>query len=330
MPRKRRNVPVAGAAPPDRHNSLESNQERSLPLLLPAVVNIARDAAAGKAYPLSSVSTLNIRLAEKDRMAVEQWLHSGSLVQLGDVLRRHPLLVRHPAVFQQLQHLHQLAHTPDAAVYEEIDATAPDDAPPAGMQRAAGDALRVLLERLVQGLLAPGWRLIPPGGRPGRKRSTRPYESERLLDEYQDLLSLLTHEEVRPARRGRLPPKDTTAREQALSSVIQRVWEAAETSKDFRTEPTPDAPANIGSLTPMDQLAYTWTVPSVRPLPSEKITALAAEAVELADEGPIRDHIAYALLGHSWGLTKGQVRGRIDTARKRRGVPAQIRPPRRR
>jgi hypothetical protein len=298
-------------------------------LLFPALAKIARAARAGVAVPLPRGSTLRVSWSQEARKAVEQWLCDGNLAQLGEALQRHPFLIGHPAVFKQLKHLHWLSRTLDAGAYKEVDATAPDDVPPAGTRLAAREALRLLLERLAQGLLVSGWRLVPPGRRPGRRPVMSTRESVRLLSEYEDLLSLLRREVVRPTGRGRWSPKTAPAWEQELSSVIRRVWEAADTSMDCSTEIVPGAPAGVHSLPPVEQLEYMRTVFSVRPLPTQKIRVLAHEAVELAAAGPIRDHIARALLGHSWGLTVGQVRGRIAAARRDHGALTRARPSRR-
>jgi hypothetical protein len=84
-------------------------------LLLPAVAKIARGAATGETHSLPSESALKVAWSQGGRKAVERWLHSGDLAQLGDALQRYPFLAGHPAVFKQLQYIHRLTCTLDAA-----------------------------------------------------------------------------------------------------------------------------------------------------------------------------------------------------------------------
>jgi hypothetical protein len=252
--------------------------------------------------------------SKTERDAVEQWIRTGSLIQLGELLQYHPTLIGHPAVFNQLEYLHRLAWTWDTGDLEAFRQPPEDDAPPAGTRKAAGDALRGLLERFVQGLLWPGWRLVPPRNRPGRRPSNPIGDSVRLLSEYEDLLALLRQQVHRPRRRGPLSPKERAAWEPQLAAAISKVWQTAETSKEYDIATT--LPADFPSLPLLTQLEQMETLVSVRLLPPEKVRAWAHEVAEMATEGPIRDRIAYELLGYSWGLTKHQVRGRIQAARR--------------
>jgi len=140
--------------------------------------------------------------SRRERDAVEQWIRTGSLIQLGELLQWHPTFIAHPAVFNQLEYLHQLASTSDAGDSEAFGQPPEDDAPPAGTREAAAEALRRLLECLVEGLLWRGWRLVPPRRRPGRRPSNPIGESLRLLSEYEDLLALLRQEVHRPRPHG--------------------------------------------------------------------------------------------------------------------------------
>jgi hypothetical protein len=297
-------------------------------LLLPALAKIVRAAHAGLAPSIPATSTLSVAWSDKARSGVERWLHGGDCAHLADVVRQHPLVFAHPAVFKQLAYLHRLAGTLDAGDYEAAGFTPPENAPPAGTRTGAHGLLRAMAEALVQGLLGHGWSLKRPPMRRGRKAATPAHWKEQLLSEYEEVIGLLRKETVRPSDG---PTQSSVSKEtwiRALGATIQRVWEAADVSKEIRTELVPGSPPNVECLSPFEALQYTRTVFVQLPLSSDKVRRWAEEAAELAAEGPVRDRLAYELLAHRWGLTRNQVRRRIEDARRLRGAHSRPRRPR--
>lgn len=223
---------------------------------------------------------------------------SPTIVVLADLLKECPRLWWHPLVRKQVYHLRY-----------GIGADQPDDEQ---LRRAAFLALRDIVEAWLQGFMGAGWRLRPPKGRPGRKTDAETIGWDFwLLGLYEELGDRL------PKNVRRVAGESDHEWRKRLTDIIRRVWEESEMSKDY---PAPDQPsAASAALGPNDVealLAMRLPEPVTLPLPDAELSRWVADAVEMAAEGPIRDRLAYEMIGFLHKLRVGQVRGRIQAARR--------------
>jgi hypothetical protein len=223
---------------------------------------------------------------------------------LAQLLSRDPALIGHPAVYHQISRLLWLPRVPD----EGEDGCLPDVdyCPPAGTRQAARDSLRALVEAWVHGVLGEGWTLKPPKKRAGRKR---PFEDiswdYRLLSTYEEVLTQLRQHPVRRAKGE--SDKHWIKR---LCDIVGFVWRGC----FYHLLP--------GEI-PLGGSEHDFNRPIIRksvPLPATCIRAWANGAIELSAEGPIRDRLAYEMIGYRFNLRPHQVRGRIQVARKENRV----------
>ena len=219
---------------------------------------------------------------------------------LAQLLSQNPGLIGHPAVYFQVSRLRWLRRIPD----EGEDGFLPDVdyCPPAGTRQAARDSLFALVEAWVQGVLGQGWTLRPPKKRSGRKRTFEDISWDSyLLSRYGDVLAQFKQHSVKQA-------KAESKRQwlDRLCEIIQHVWTESGVGVEYESG---DAPHGGGLL---DAPIMKMTIP----LPAERIRKWATRAIEVSAEGPIRDRLAYQMIGYRWKLRPHQVRGRIQAARK--------------
>jgi hypothetical protein len=252
-------------------------------------------AVAGAVARLSPETSLRVRWSAEIIEQVSAFLRTRDPGRLVQLLETHPIALAHPVVFRRVLQLSRLRRLPDEGDLGAGYVTTSESVPPAGTRQAADAALQRLVTAWVAGLLGLGWTLKSPAGRPGRKRSPDDIAFDFwLLDLYQDLLRRLKPETVRRTKQE--SPEQWATR---LADVIHRVWEQSWVSKEIETTRETDT---IEERT--------------LPLPDATAREWASGAVELAAEGPIRDRIAYALIGHRWDMTPDQVRGRIQATRR--------------
>lgn len=232
------------------------------------------------------------------------YVESASLSTLAEVLKAHPRLFWHPLVEGQVWHLVEyLSPFHDEATYQ-----------------SARNALHRLIEAWVQGFWGSGWTLKSQGQR-GRKVSPgRTTHNFSLLTQYQELLGLFKRQEVRKAE-GESDDQWVNR----LCGIIRRVWTKSSISKTMDLRHLPKAmPTKLATKLAKALLKAKPTkssqrieVPKIKTiaLPEDKVRAWAREASERQAEAPIRDQLAYSLLGHHWNLRADQVRGRIQAAR---------------
>ena len=209
---------------------------------------------------------------------------------LTQLISQNPDLIIHPSIYHQMSRLRWLRGIPD----EGEDGCIPDVdyRPPRGTRQAAQDSFLALVEAWVHGMLGQKWSLRPPKKSAGRRRTYEDREHDfYLLETYEDLVGRLRQVTVRRAK--------TESKEKwftRLCDTIQLVW------RECILLPHEIPPGGT-----------EWK--PTRP-PRERIRAWANEAIERSNEGPIRDSLAYTMIGYGFTLTPDQVRGRIQTARK--------------
>ncbi len=275
-------------------------------LLDPIVFKAVQVAQRGDIRHPGSTSSLQIEWSGDSLEQLTEWLKGGAQVEpLAHLLAEHPTLIGHPLVYRQVAHLKWLRRVPDEADMAEGFASPYDYCPPAGTRQAAQKGFRALVEAWVQGMVGKAWALKPPPGTRGRKRTLEDIDLDfQLLLDYDDVLTQLRRTPVRPGKGE--SKEDWAAR---LCDIVRRAWDESGLDKEYHSEPLPP-----GAL-PEEVLTMRIETRKL-PLPEAEVRAWVEEACELASEGPIRDRLAYALVGYRCGLRPDQVRGRIQTARR--------------
>lgn len=212
---------------------------------------------------------------------------SGDFTKLAEALESTPSLLRHPVVHGIICHLRavHMEYWEDHLGYKAMT------------------ILRQLVEAAASGLLGGAWSLKPLPGRPGRK-ATRPEDIELgLLHDAESLMESLREENLRKSST-----ESDAQRTCRVAHIVERVWDRSWLSKKLLPgEPKPGQA--------YDKIDIRW---ERVPLPcSTEILEWVKKAYKQSRTTgrPIRSQLIWKMLGHRYGLTEGQVRGRIDTAR---------------
>jgi hypothetical protein len=269
-------------------------------LLDPIVLRAVQLVRQGDEYQQDATS-LNLKWSPSTPGRITGWLKSGaSMAALAQLISEKPALIGHPVVYHQISRLLWLPGIPD----EGDDFCLPnvDYRPPAGTRQAAHDSLRTLVEAWVHGVLGKGWTLRPPKKRRGRKRTLEDisWDSD-LLSIYEDLIGLLRQHAVR-----RAVGESKGHWRERLSHIIEIVWLECDLSYVVES----------GEIPPGGTVLDLPIIRTPVFIPPERISEWVAETADKSAEGPIRDRLAYLMIGHRFNLSPDQVRGRIQTARK--------------
>jgi hypothetical protein len=285
-------------------------------LLLDHRVRAAIKAAKAGGRPNEPVSALKIKWTSSTLGELTTWLRAGAPFEtLAKLLRDHPTFIWHPAVYCQLTRLWAFPSTEEDA-YAANRLESGEDGYDGGRSAALAELHR-LIAAWVQGMAGtgwdlkpPGWRLKPPLKRRGRKRTLDEMERDsELLGNYEDVLAKLKTHSI---RRGK--GEEVSSWSARLQEIIRRVWKDSGICNEWVGYSAQWlASASRGADSP--NISRGWRV---IPLPESRVQAWAHEAQERAAEGPIRDQLAYKMVGYRWDRRSVQVRAAVQKARTRR------------
>ncbi|OGL18744.1 MAG: hypothetical protein A3F92_02090 [Candidatus Rokubacteria bacterium RIFCSPLOWO2_12_FULL_71_22] len=234
---------------------------------------------------------------------VASFLTSGDHEALARLLEARPQALLHPVVQRQISHLRWLRRQQEEGDLDDGGVLFADlPIVPTGTREAARDALIALVSAWCRGQLGAGWRLEPPKGRPGRRRSRDDEQRYAdLLVEYEDVLTELRKHPVKGRKRA--SGQNWHSR---LCDVIRQVWADSGLGAGFESHLPPGE----------TDLWQAVTMLKPEPLPEQRVKKWAQEALDHAAEGPLRDRLAYTMVAYSWDLKPDQVRSAVQTARK--------------
>ena len=216
----------------------------------------------------------------------------GDLAKLADALKASPHLFWHPMVFWIIRHLKD--------VEKEFSASEM-------VEKYTSAELRRLIEAPASGLLGgswglkpPGWSLKPPPGRPGRRKNEEDEDfldiSYQLLEQANELKKLLTAGLVQSGKR-----ESEDQQIHRVTTLVTEVWERSSVRNYWDLD---DRKIQLKELPPP---------------PTKEIMKWVRTSFERRTETgrSICSQLVWKMLAHRWGLREDQVRGRLDTLRKR-------------
>jgi hypothetical protein len=203
----------------------------------------------------------------------------------GDVTTLYPILTRHPLLLRHPIVWDQLQHLFHLS----------------GSDPEAWLRFKGLVEAWARGVL-PGWSLAPPSSPRGRRSDPETLEAGGLiLSDYETLLTAFKRH-----------PLNRHSTKSDLEAIVFSVWSESSVSLIF----SPRRKRN-GS-------GRRVLIPRRLELPPDRVSEWVKAAVNLAAEAlPIRDYLAYCLVGYRWPLPEGrprkpdEIRGIVQRVRKR-------------
>lgn len=168
--------------------------------------------------------------------------------------------------------------------------------------KAAQDTLHRIAAALVSDVSGDGWCVTARPQKRGRPK--RPLgetaDAHHILGEYEHVLRFLRTAEIKRSKTE----SEKQWRER-LREVVRQAW-AQTIGVEFRSEPPPPGPDMFASK--------IISVPLK--LPDPTVERCLDRALESAGGGlPVRDVIAYSLVGQRWDLKPNNVKHRVEVAR---------------
>ena len=169
--------------------------------------------------------------------------------------------------------------------------------------RAAQDTLHRIAAALVSGVIGDGWCVTPRPQKRGRPKRTLEElaEAVHILGEYEHVLELLRVIEVKRSKTE----SEEEWRER-LKAIMRRAWTETIGIEIHSEAPPPGEDLFAGKIisVPLD-------------LPDSTLERGLDRVLESAGGGlPIRDVIAYSLVGHRWRMEPSSVKHLVEEARK--------------
>jgi hypothetical protein len=257
--------------------------------------------AGGKIRPVEQ-ARWSPDLANLIHNRVSEWLRTGDAEHLAALLKEFPGALAHPAVLTSVTKMRRLAakvEVAELAADAELDGEffSPETC------RAARDTLHSIATALLSGVAGDEWCLTPRPQKRGRPKRTleEMAEAVHILGEYERVLEFLRATEV---KRGKTEPEKQWR--ERLKAIMHRAWTDT-IGVEIRSEaPPPGEDLFAGKIisVPLD-------------LPDSTVERGLDRVLESAGSGlPVRDVIAYSLVGHRWKMEPSSVKHLVEEARK--------------
>jgi hypothetical protein len=229
-----------------------------------------------------------------------EWLRSGDLAHLANLLRDFPPAVAHPVVYGVLKRLHRITSLTEIA---KLAGEADLDGEPVSPRtcKLASSTLHDLTSALVNGLLGSGWSVSLRSRNRGRPRRNLEEIAEAydVEGDYRRVLESLSALEL---RWRKIESRDQCHRR--LKPILRRVWTQT-IGSEIGSEP-PQLGAD-----PFDRQIV------LRPLeiPDKTLTDGLDDAATRPGGALRRDTLAYHLVGYRRHLRPNKVKYLVETAR---------------
>jgi len=287
---------------PTPSSSPHGSSDASDALLSPLAKKDAGLLRAGGSIPPAQRVNWSPNLALLIHEGVSAWLRTGDPSHLIVLLKKYPEAVAHPAVATSLRRMRLLMGKLEVAeLTEEAELDGEFFSPKTC--RAAHETLLSVASALVSAVVGDGWQLKPRPQKRGRPKRTIEDVGYAyfVLSQYERVLAFLQKSEVRRTKR-----ESENQWRNRLKEIVRHAW--AETIGVVETGSEPPGPG--------EGLLDSKIIYLALELPEKTLERCLRKAVEAAGDGlPMRDVIAYHLVGQRWSLKPSSVKHWVEVAR---------------
>jgi len=288
-------MPTPSSSPPGSSDASDA-------LLSPLAKKVAGLLRAGKSVHPAQQAKWSPSLALLIHERVLDWLRTGDANHLVVLLQEYPGALAHPVVISSLRKMRHLAARLEVA---ELTGEAELDGEffPPKTCRAAQETLLLIASALVSGVIGDEWQLKPRPQKRGRPKRTLEgvIQAYDVLSDYEQVLTFLKKSEVK-----RTKGESEKQWRNRLKEIVRHAW-----AKTIGRVVTGSEP-----LGPGEGFLHSKPIYLALELPEKTLERCLREAVEAAgDRLPMRDVIAYHLVGQRWSLKPSSVKHWVEVAR---------------